>query len=113
MYGDQGNDTLSAGNGNDTVVGGAGNDYMLGGNGADKFVFYENDGADRIADYEIGVDRLFIDGTIAGTDINALVSNYADVVDGNIVFDFGDGNTISLLGVTDIGSIANDILIIT
>lgn len=113
MYGDQGNDTLSAGNGNDTVVGGAGNDYMLGGNGADKFVFYENDGADRIADYEIGVDRLFIDGTIAGTDINALVSNYADVVDGNIVFDFGGGNTISLLGVTDIGSIANDILIIT
>ncbi|WP_417267838.1 S8 family serine peptidase [Celeribacter baekdonensis] len=112
IYGDQGNDKISAGNGIDTIVGGAGNDYMVGGNGADKFVFYQNDGADRIEDFELGQDRLFLDSDIAGTDIDALVANYADVVGGNIVFDFGDGNTITLIGVTDIDNIADDILII-
>ena len=68
LRGDEGNDTLRAGNndvvldggagddtlygynGNDTLIGGTGNDYMEGGHGNDTYVFAKDHGQDTIND---------------------------------------------------------------
>lgn len=76
LYGDEHNDLLNGGHGNDTLRGGAGsdrllgkngddslngnqgNDWMKGGRGADTFVFDSGWGHDRIADFDLGHDRI-------------------------------------------------------
>lgn len=51
---------LEGGAGNDTLAGGRGNDTVIGGLGSDAFEFRES-GADRIADFTAGADRIWID----------------------------------------------------
>jgi Ca2+-binding RTX toxin-like protein len=64
LLGSVGNDTLAGGADNDRLNGGAGTDVLEGGNGADRFVFSSGAdaglglGADRIADFEQGEDRI-------------------------------------------------------
>lgn len=58
LSGGNGNDTLSGGLGNDTVNGGAGNDRLLGGGGVDRFLFNSTVGADLVADFAVGSDKL-------------------------------------------------------
>lgn len=63
LFGDAGNDILGGGAGNDFVIGGQGDDLLFGGGGADQFVFgvlSDTGGADRIGDFEVGVDKLVI-----------------------------------------------------
>ncbi|MEO1795594.1 MAG: hypothetical protein AAFR53_01090 [Pseudomonadota bacterium] len=59
-YGGSGDDTIDASAGNDTLVGGQGNDILIGGGGNDAFVFYNNQGADTVADFTLGQDVIFI-----------------------------------------------------
>lgn len=58
IAGGAGNDTLLGGGGDDVLIDGAGRDVLRGGAGADVFVLVEDGRADRIADFEPGVDRL-------------------------------------------------------
>ena len=58
--GGRGHDVLSGGPGNDWIYGRSGNDTMHGGFGNDTFVFGENEGNDRIADFGNGNDRLHV-----------------------------------------------------
>ena len=51
-------DTLNGGRGEDRLTGGTGADLLTGGLGADLFLFYETDAADRIRDFEDGIDRV-------------------------------------------------------
>ena len=60
VLGQNGNDWLFGDAGADTLVGGAGADAMAGGGGADQFRFFSNNGADRITDFQDGLDKLFI-----------------------------------------------------
>ena len=63
LLGGAGNDDLSGGSGNDQLFGGQGSDILRGGLGSDRFVFETTAGADRIADFEDGLDRIrFIGG---------------------------------------------------
>lgn len=62
LSGNEGKDILDGGNGWDVLVGGKGDDVMTGGFGADTFVFARGDGADRITDFEFGVDHLDLGG---------------------------------------------------
>jgi Ca2+-binding RTX toxin-like protein len=64
IYGGKGDDRLRGGAGEDILVGGAGDDIMRGGFGADSFVFAsdQNNGFDRIKDFQDGVDRLIVNG---------------------------------------------------
>jgi Ca2+-binding RTX toxin-like protein len=72
LDGGDGNDQLYAGRGNDTVVGGAGDDEisgdmdtdtLTGGGGSDTFVLHGDDtGIDTITDFEVGVDRIRLEG---------------------------------------------------
>ncbi len=112
LYGSLGNDSLSGSIGNDMLNGGAGDDILTGGRDADVFVFQDNHGADRIDDFQHGIDSLKLDDALwAGLlDAAEVVSTYgSDSVDG-IRFNFGDGNSIDLIGTT-LSDIVDDILI--
>jgi Ca2+-binding RTX toxin-like protein len=64
LTGNAGNDTLNGGTGNDLLNGGAGADTLTGGTGSDTFVFqFEQSpvsGADRITDFAIGTDKIYL-----------------------------------------------------
>lgn len=61
ILGGQGRDTLSGRGGADWLEGGRGNDLLRGGAGKDRFVFNAKDGADRIFDFQQGLDKIVIE----------------------------------------------------
>lgn len=72
LRGGGGRDTLFGGDMADRLNGGFGDDALTGGDGADVFFFVANFGADRITDFEIGVDRLaFAAGVADGATVSA------------------------------------------
>ena len=89
------------GGGNDEVVGGLGYDQLFGGAGDDLFVFATGDGTDRIADFEARTDGGdVIDLTGVGaissfSDLQALAAQNGT----DAVFDFGNGDQLTLFGV--------------
>jgi Ca2+-binding RTX toxin-like protein len=79
LFGKDGNDTLLGGQGGDVIKGGAGQDVIIGGAGsdtlsghgetqfkewfgADTFVFTPDSGGDTVTDFEVGVDKLRLEG---------------------------------------------------
>lgn len=58
IMGGGGNDRLNGGAGDDVIHAGTGADRLTGGAGADVFVFTADGRADRIEDFERGVDRI-------------------------------------------------------
>ena len=88
-----GNDTLNGGGGNDTLIGGLGSDTLTGGAGNDTFVFATGDGADMIMDFSAG-DVIDLSG-VGLADFAQLQSNMTQV-DGNVVIDFGSGDSIQI-----------------
>jgi Ca2+-binding RTX toxin-like protein len=62
-----GADTLLGGQGNDTLIGGVGGDLLTGGGGRDAFLFspFWGDGqVDRIVDFNIADDAIWLDNAI-------------------------------------------------
>lgn len=110
VYGNLGNDTVDGGAGNDWVRGGKGddvvtggagddllfgdlgNDTLTGGSGADTFFFHADAGLDRVLDLNgLEGDRVKVEfGTYT------VVSAGSDTA-----LDFGGGNQIILVGVTN------------
>ncbi|MEO0467684.1 MAG: Calx-beta domain-containing protein, partial [Pseudomonadota bacterium] len=111
LNGDAGNDLLNAGGDNDTLNGGTGNDTLRGGGGEDTFIFETGMGADVVLDFQDDTDTLQISTALTSGLSNAavVVDTFADVVNGNTVFDFGGGNTITLIGVLDETVVVDDI----
>ena len=106
--GREGNDILDGQEGSDTLRGGDGNDRLTGGVGADSFVFGK--GADTITDFE-DRDTIVLDRALwGGSALSAQeVLNYARVADGDIVFDFGNGNTLRVENVSNVNGLADDL----
>lgn len=116
IYGGGGNDTLIGGDGdfNDFLHGGEGSDTMTGGGGADKFVFNPN-GHDVVTDFDATEwDKLMFDDAIwgGGSKSEADILSYAQVVNGDIVFDFGNGTTVTIEGITDISELEGTIFVV-
>lgn len=57
-----GTDTLYGSDFGDWLIGGTQNDTLYGGGGADNFVFAAGTGADRIADFQNGIDHIDVRG---------------------------------------------------
>jgi cyclophilin family peptidyl-prolyl cis-trans isomerase len=99
LEGGGGADTLEGGAGNDTIVGGAGNDSHTGGDGADVFRFATpTEGADRLADFASGADKIQVvstnfalpTGTLAASRLVAAGTPLAGTA-GVFVYDSGTG----------------------
>ncbi len=106
---DGGNDNLFGDSGDDIMSGGVGRDKLTGGTGADIFVFNEGDGADTVMDFNTAEDQIdltsyllpyyggefppFLDGEFF---LSIPYEEYVSEVNGNVVFDFGSGDTLTL-----------------
>jgi Ca2+-binding RTX toxin-like protein len=96
VYGGQGADVLYGQEGADLLSGDMGSDTLVGGDGADRFLFGRNGGADLVTDFStVQGDKLLL---ATGTTYNT------SVADGNTIVGLGDGDTITLQGVTLSGS---------
>lgn len=114
LYGDSNNDTLRGGDGNDVLNGGSGNDSLVGQGGDDVFVFGTGmGGADKVSGFQDNHDTLKFDDALwgGGKTIAQVLAAFAHVVGADTVFDFGGGNTVTLLGFTNINALSNDIVL--
>lgn len=111
LSGGSDDDYLSGGGGSDLISGDDGNDIMEGGTGLDVFVY--SSGHDQILDFANNTDTLSLDSTLWGG--AALTSQeilgYASTVGSDVVFDFGNGNTLTLVAFGDPNDLLNDIQI--
>jgi Ca2+-binding RTX toxin-like protein len=98
IQGNNGANVLTGGSGNDTLYGYGGNDSLFGGAGADKFVFAHGTGQDTVGDFVSGTDKL--DLTAFGFASYQDVINATHDVGGNAVIDLGNGDQVTLTGVT-------------
>jgi Ca2+-binding RTX toxin-like protein len=98
LQGNNGANILTGGSGADTLMGYGGNDTLFGGGGADKFVFAHGTGQDSIGDFVAGTDK--IDLTAIGFASYQDVINATHDVGGNAVIDLGNGDQLTLTGVT-------------
>jgi len=109
LEGDAGADFLDGGMGNDVLIGGTGNDRLLGGPGNDVFVFRTGFDQDVIMDFQDNID------TIRLLDLG--VSNFAQarafaMQNGtSVVFDFGDGDILTVRNTT-INALSDDLLFV-
>ncbi|EAR49446.1 PaxA, putative [Oceanicola granulosus HTCC2516] len=110
LKGESGNDKLYGQRGDDKLDGGSGNDKLKGGSGADSFVFRDGYDRDKIRDFS-GKDEIRLDDNLWEGNLSArqVVNRFADVVDGNVEFDFGGGDVLTLQGVDSTRGLASDI----
>ncbi len=111
VNGGGGADNISGLNGADTLNGGTGNDTLAGGAGNDTFVFATGTGADRINDFVEGAavaDVINLQGFGAAFDSFGEVIAAATQVGGDVLFNFGGGNTLTVVGSVIAGFNAND-----
>ncbi len=120
LVGGRGNDTLRGGNGDDRLIGGDGDDILNGGRGddrmvgrtgADVFIFADGHGADTIRDFDVAELGEVIDLGRVGSITSMAEMNAAamDTTDG-VLIDFGGGNSVLLLDVTEADLTADDFL---
>jgi len=79
-------------------------DLLTGNAGDDLFVFTDGHGSDTITDFQAGAgsdDALDLSGISAITDLADLLANHASDVGSNTVIDTGNGNSITLIGVSE------------
>ena len=118
VYGGNGGDRVFLGNGNDVYVdtaqtGAFGQDTITGGAGVDRFEFQAVMSADVITDFQVGVDELRLTQSLWGGGLGAaqVVSTYASVTAGGVLFDFGAGQSILLEGLNSMAGLDSDILL--
>eukprot|EP01030_Chromulinospumella_sphaerica_P034851 gene34851-biopygen25323 len=92
LNGGNGNDRLNGGDGDDVLIGSYGQDTLTGGAGADVFVFAFGDGANTIADFQDGIDRIDV------SNYGQAYSSIVQLAAGAKVI-FGDGGYVILTGV--------------
>lgn len=98
LEGGGGKDTLIGGEGNDRLDGGVGNDRLTGGLGADTFAFGTGYGADIVADFTPGGDKLDLAGLASIHSFQQAMA-HATQLNGGTRFDFGGGDTLTLQNV--------------
>lgn len=110
VYGGADNDYLSGGAGADQLFGGAGSDRMLGGTGIDSFVFENGTGRDSIADFDrVSREKLIFDDQLWGNAAltkTQVVAQHASVIAGSVVFNFGDGDVVTLTGIRTLSGLS-------
>lgn len=114
IYGGRGNDRISGGGGVDLLVGERGNDRLAGGSGADIFEFRRGFGRDQITDWQNDIDSLRLDDALwgGGKTVLQVLKSFGSIAAGAAVLTFGDNAVLTIHGVTKLGSLADDIILI-
>jgi Ca2+-binding RTX toxin-like protein len=116
LSGNEGDDQLFGGDGVDRLNGGTGNDILAGGLGTDTFVFGPASGADVITDFSASQADTFILGNILWGNVELteteVIAQFAQVIAGNVVFDFGGGNTLQINGLNTLTGLENNFSIL-
>jgi Ca2+-binding RTX toxin-like protein len=115
LSGTDGANTLVGNKGRNTLDGEGGNDRLVGGKGADRFEFHASGDNDRISDFSKGQgDRLALNSRLFDDDpsVRDIVQQYAKVVRGDVVFDFGNGDTLTLVGLNTTTGLSDHITIL-
>lgn len=94
LIGGAGSDLLSGEQDNDRLMGGLGNDTLWGGAGADVFVYANGGGADIIADFVRGTDKIELSGYTS-----SIVSSIA-YASGHATITFSAGHTLTIYNVS-------------
>ncbi len=117
LYGSSGNDSFAGRGGNDRLEGRGGSDLLVGGDGADTFVYAAGDGADTIADFNIGRgfgdddgDRIDLTGVPGFHSLADVLAHATQIEGGTTVIDFGDGNTLTLSNVPHASLVETDFI---
>ncbi len=102
ISGGDGNDILSGLGGFDTLNGGSGNDTITGGFNADRFEFDDGFGEDVITDFASlsNAERIDLSNVSEIVDFADLVANHLTQNGSDAFIDDGEGNTITLIGVS-------------
>jgi len=90
------------------ISGRAGNDNLTGGAGADTFVFGQGFDQDRILDFKDEVDQIRLQGFADVTNMTQARA-HASQVGANVLFDFGDGDLLTIHN-TRIGAVLDDLI---
>ncbi len=106
LRGGRQDDTLEGGRHGDRLNGQRGDDTLTGGGGPDLFIFRKAGGNDTITDFTKNLDTIRFGGLGEASAIMERASQVGDAV----VFDFGDGDTLTLLNTT-LGVLGDDILV--
>lgn len=107
LRGGLGDDLLKGGAATDMLAGGAGNDRLLGEGGNDGFVFFGAFGQDRVQDFSLAGDVLFLAKSIwgGGLGVAGVMREFATDLGDAIKLDFG-ANEIVIAGVGSIDALA-------
>ena len=107
LFGGTGDDIVSGDGGFDTISGGAGDDSLTGGGNWDVFEFSDGFGNDTITDFDVtnSFEHIDLSGVSGVGSFSDLTISAAGA---NTIIDFGDGNTITLIGVSDGSLTANE-----
>ncbi len=97
VLGGAGEDTLDGNGGDDLLSGGAGNDTLDGGSGDDTFVFLNGFESDVIEDFGDDNDLLILG--ISGVETETQALSFAEEISGDVRFDFGSGDILTLEGI--------------
>ncbi|QAX31040.1 hypothetical protein ETW24_17605 [Leisingera sp. NJS204] len=95
LLGGGGADTLSGGGNNDYLRGGDGSDILTGGGGSDTFEFKKGNDSVQVTDFGNGNDTLVLSSFGFSSEQDAL--SHAREVSGDVLFDFGNGDNLTLL----------------
>ncbi|NVK14513.1 MAG: M10 family metallopeptidase C-terminal domain-containing protein [Rhodobacteraceae bacterium] len=108
LFGGQGNDHLLGQLGDDSLFGEAGDDLLSGGAGSDVFVFGDNHGHDRIADFSIDTvnERVSLSGVSSLDSFENVLGASIQATDG-VLITTGANSSLLLEGV-QISSLAAD-----
>ncbi len=123
IHGSFGNDTIIGGFGDDQIWGDPGDDILFGlygyddlygGGGEDVFVFSAGYGGDSVMDFGNGDDWIAFDDALwgGGLSVSQVVDRYANDIGNSVMFDFGGGDYLTVLYVTDLFLLEDSILII-
>lgn len=106
LFGGLGNDLLDGGNGNDRIAGEGGTDTLTGGAGGDIFVFSAASGRDTITDFDTALDRILLENGVGVA--SSTVSDVNRDGRADLTLNFSTGNSVALLGVSNIGLVNID-----